>query len=310
MDLAMDLAKNRLERAYLSLDGLAIGDGFGERWFFVAPEVAPGLIQMRALPAPIWDYTDDTQMALSLVSVLRQEGQVHQDKLALSFAKRYNPHRKYGASMRGLFLKILDRIPWQQASASLFEGQGSYGNGAAMRVGPLGAYFADDLDLVVEQARRSAEVTHQNLEGIAGAVAVAVAAAIAWRYHDDLNKPNRREFIEQILPFVPESEVRSKLRLASELVSTSIGHVVSVLGNGLHISAQDTVPFCLWCAGEHLDSYEDALWTAASAYGDIDTTCAIIGGIVVLSAGLDSIPEAWKQSRESLPSWPFLEPDV
>ena len=60
----------------------------------------------------------------------------------------------------------------------LFGGEGSFGNGAAMRVAPLGAYFADELDAVVEQASFSAEVTHSHPEGIAGAIAVAVAAAL------------------------------------------------------------------------------------------------------------------------------------
>lgn len=51
----------------------------------------------------------------------------------------------------------------------LFYGQGSYGNGAAMRVAPLGAYFADDLALATQQARLSAEVTHAHAEGLIGA---------------------------------------------------------------------------------------------------------------------------------------------
>jgi hypothetical protein len=59
---------------------------------------------------------------------------------------------------------------------------GSFGNGAAMRVAPLGAFFADQpLEVVCNQARLSAEVTHAHAEGIAGAIAVAVAAALAWQ---------------------------------------------------------------------------------------------------------------------------------
>lgn len=55
---------------------------------------------------------------------------------------------------------------------------GSMGNGAAMRVAPIGAYFADDLDKVLSHARASAEVTHGHREGIAGAMATAVASAL------------------------------------------------------------------------------------------------------------------------------------
>ena len=97
-------------------------------------------------------------------------------------------------------------------AASLFEGQGSFGNGAAMRVAPLGAYFADDLERVVEQARRSAEVTHAHPEGVAGAIGIAVAAAWAWRLSQDGNSST--SLIDLVLPNLPASEVQSRLRRA------------------------------------------------------------------------------------------------
>lgn len=74
----------------------------------------------------------------------------------------------------------------------------------------------------------------------------------------------------------------------------------TLLGNGTHISAQGTVPFALWCAGQHLDNYEEALWLTVSGLGDRDTTCAIAGGIVVISTGVEGIPTTWLQAREPL----------
>jgi len=307
--LAQDDPANRLNRARVALEGLSVGDAFGERWFYIPSELIPGLISSRAEPAPIWDYTDDTQMALSVFHMLRRSQSIDQEGLALSFANYYSPSRKYGASMRGLFLHIADGVPWREAARSLFGGQGSFGNGAAMRVAPLGAYFADDLEKVVEQAQRSAEVTHAHPEGIAGAIAVAVAAALACQLHDERKRPERREFLQLILPFVPQSEMQSKLHRALEIPQnwTSIAGVVALLGNGSKISAQDTVPFCLWCVAEHLDNYQEALWLAASAYGDVDTNCAIVGGIVASYTGVAGIPEKWLAAREPLPSWPFAD---
>ncbi len=52
------------------------------------------------------------------------------------------------------------------------------GNGGAMRAAPIGAYFADDLDKVLYHARASAKLHMQHIEGIAGAMAVAAAAAL------------------------------------------------------------------------------------------------------------------------------------
>jgi ADP-ribosylglycohydrolase len=75
------------------------------------------------------------------------------------------------------------------------------------------------------------------------------------------------------------------------------------LGNGSLVSAQDTVPFVLWCAAHQIDSYEDALWATASGLGDIDTNCAMVGGIVACYTGPEDIPEEWLRCREPL-SWP------
>lgn|GEM_PF-327758 len=298
----------RLIRAYLSLEGLSVGDAFGEK-FFVHPDVVEGLIAARAIPsASWWSYTDDTQMALSIVSVLREYGIVNQEILAQSFAARYDSGRGYGQAVQKLLTQIKNGESWQKVASSLFDGQGSYGNGAAMRVAPLGAFFAEDLSLVVSSARASAEVTHTHREAIAGAVAVAVAAAWAWRVKDSI--PDPQDFLNSILAFVPDSEVRSKLILARDLGETSVDSAVAVLGNGTLVSAQDTVPFALWCAAQHLDSYEEALWLTVSGLGDRDTTCAIAGGIVALSAGIESIPTKWLQAREPLPNWHLLDQET
>lgn len=297
----MNTDNENLISLYLSLEGLSVGDAFGER-FFLHPDVVESLVAARAIPASPWIYTDDTQMALSIVSILRECGEIDQDKLAQSFAKYYVRDRGYGSSMHGLLMQIRNGEPWQKVASSLFDGQGSYGNGAAMRVAPIGAYFAEDLDLVVNQAHASAEITHTHPEASAGAIAVAIAAALAWRLRDCL--PNKEEFLNLILPYVPESEVKSKIRLARDLSEkTSVNSAAAILGNGTYVSAQDTVPFSLWCAAQHLNNYEEALWLTVSGLGDRDTTCAIVGGIVALSAGVESIPTQWLQAREPLPKW-------
>lgn len=296
-----------LTRAKLSLTGLSIGDSLGDR-FFLDPAVVENLIAERALPSVPWRYTDDTLMAMSIVSILRQYERVNQDELAKSFAERYDNSRGYGPSMHGLLHQIRHGEPWKEAASSLFAGQGSYGNGAAMRVAPLGAYFANNINTVVEQAALSAEVTHTHEEAIAGAIAVAVAAARAWQVRETSPLPSRSEFLDLILPLVPKSEVSGKIRKARDMdLNSSVAFAVSVLGNGVMISAQDTVPFALWCASAHLDDFTEAFWLTVSGLGDRDTTCAIVCGIVALSAGQKSISSEWLTSREPLPNWPFSD---
>jgi ADP-ribosylglycohydrolase len=290
-------------RARLSLDGLSVGDAFGET-FFVNEDIALERIAERILPALPLTYTDDTEMALSVITVLRDDGEINQDALAERFAEHYDIRRGYGPNMHGLLARIREGEAWSVAAPSLFEGQGSHGNGAAMRAAPIGAYFADDLEAVIEQTQRSAEVTHTHSEGIAGAIAVAVAAALAWNEREVSPPPSQRAFLDSVLSFVPDSVVRERIRHARNLApDASVRLAVSALGNGIGLSAQDTVPFALWCAARHLDDYEAALWLAVSGLGDRDTTCAIVGGIVALSTGKQGIPTNWLQAREPLPEW-------
>jgi ADP-ribosylglycohydrolase len=173
-----------------------------------------------------------------------------------------------------------------------------------MRVAPLGAYFADDLEAVIENAHLSAEVTHAHAEARAGAIAVAVATAYAWRLREAGDRPSRQALIDVILPHVPNSLVRMKLHHARNLAeSASVLLAISALGNGSQVSAQDTVPFVLWSAGEQLDNFEEAMWQTVDAYGDIDTNCAMVGGIVASYTGMEGIPAEWIASREPLPAW-------
>jgi ADP-ribosylglycohydrolase len=298
---------SQLKRAMCSLEGLSVGDAFGER-YFVNPDVVDGLIEARAMAEPPWLFTDDTLMALSVVSSLHWCGEIDQNLLAKSFAQRYDSSRGYGPAMHGVLARINEGEPWQDVTRSMFAGQGSFGNGAAMRVAPVGAYFADDLDAVVEQASLSAEITHAHEEAVAGAIAVAVAAAIAWNLSESASSPGRQDFLDMIYPYVPKSEVSGKIRQARDMAQdTSLQFAVAVLGNGVNVSAQDTVPFALWCAGECLDNFEEALWLTVSGLGDRDTTCAMVGGIVAMYTGIEGIPKDWLAARELLPEWVFSE---
>ena len=61
------------------------------------------------------------------------------------------------------------------------------------------------------------------------------------------------------------------------------------------------MPSAISCAARHLDNLAEALWATVSAGGDMDTTCAIVGGIVAARTGLDEIPGEWINAREPLP---------
>jgi ADP-ribosylglycohydrolase len=75
------------------------------------------------------------------------------------------------------------------------------------------------------------------------------------------------------------------------------------LGNGREVAAHNTVPFTIWAAARHLPDFEQAIWSTASVGGDVDTTCAIVGGIIAAGAGAGRLPAAWLRAAEPLPQW-------
>jgi ADP-ribosylglycohydrolase len=189
---------------------------------------------------------------------------------------------------------------WKEVSRRAFKGQGSCGNGGAMRSAPLGAYFADDLDRVIYEAKCSAEVTHAHPDGKTGAVAIALAAGWMAQPGQNSSEPTHA-LIDFVLAHIPRTETYHELLKALELSFDVKPHIAArILGNGSRVIASDTIPFCLWCAARHANSYTDALWATVSGLGDRDTTCAIVGGIVALSAGRKSIPAEWLSAREPL----------
>ncbi|WP_329122790.1 ADP-ribosylglycohydrolase family protein [Streptomyces sp. NBC_01465] len=281
-----------------SLEGLALGDAFGERWFplFREPRQSYEDIRARRTPEePRWHWTDDTALALAIQRVLDEHGAVDQDRLAACFALTFDadPGRGYGYGMHTLLPALLPAPEeWRTLAPDLFDG-GSLGNGAAMRVAPLGAWFSDDLELVARQAELSAEVTHAHPQGIAGAVAVATAAALSVRGELD---------IRAVADRTPEGPVRDGLlRAAGVPFVTEPWKASDLLGNGQRIRADDTVPFAVWSAARHSGDLEAALWATAEGLGDVDTTCAITGGIVAARTGVDAVPPEWLERREALP---------
>jgi len=284
-----------MDRVRLALDGLSVGDAFGEQFF------GPYWIEARAAPPGTWRYTDDTVMALGIAEVLERHGKVDQDDLARTFARRYalEPWRGYGGAAHQALQALGRGSPWRMVASQLFGGQGSMGNGGAMRVAPVGAYFADDFEAAAAQARASAEVTHAHPEGQAGAIAVAVAGAWAWRFGQ--GTAAEADWWTTVLDLCPPGGTRTGLEQARALpADTSVEDAAAALGSGYQVTAPDTVPFTLWCAARHLDDYEEALWTTVAGWGDMDTTCAIVGGLVALATGREGIPPAWLAAREPL----------
>ena len=295
----------RLQAAYTSLLGLSIGDAFGETFFGEESEILERLQQQRVQPGK-WEFTDDTVMGIAVYKQLAKNGAINQDELAAEFARNYqlDINRGYGGTAHYILRTIAQGESWQTVSRSVFDGMGSMGNGAAMRAGPIGAYFGEDIAAVVTQARLSAEVTHANEEGIAGAVAVALMAGFASVYK---SQATALDYFDFVLQHLPASDTKAKIAKAATLSATcDIRTATAILGNGTKLTAQDTVPFALWCAIHQRADFEAALWRAVNGLGDRDTICAIVSSIVSLSAPAATVPAQWRQQVEGVGESMFL----
>jgi ADP-ribosylglycohydrolase len=280
----------RLSAARTALEGLSVGDAVGRN---------PTLVGSS------WRYSDDTEMAIAIFEVLREHHAIDQEALASAFARRFerDPERGYGAMAYWLLHQIVQGRDWRSVSREVFQGRGSLGNGAAMRVAPVGAHFSGDLPETVRQAQLSAAITHAHPDGQAGAIAVAVAAC-ACTVKSVAPADVGRMMFEAVLEHTPDGPTRDGIVNAASLEDAEPPAAARILGDGTLIRASDTVPLALWCAAKHMHSYEGALCAALSACekptADRDTVCAIVGSIVVLSAGVDSIPVYWRDAREAL----------
>jgi ADP-ribosylglycohydrolase len=270
----------RLALATDSLAGLSVGDAYGARPV-----------------SPPWPWSDDTEEACCLVAVL-DEGDFDRDRFAELLGRHHDPSRGYGAGAVVTLRAIRDGVPWPVVAAAAFDGQGSAGNGAAMRAAPLGAWHADSLAQAAAQGARAAEVTHAHAEGIAGGVAVAVAGAVAAAARLDGGPV---DLLGAVLAHTPPGRVRDGLVRATGV--SGADRAADVLGRGERALATDTVPFALWVAARHLGDYRAAVEACAGAGGDTDTTCAIAGGVVAAYTGVDGIPADWLAAREPLPDW-------
>jgi ADP-ribosylglycohydrolase len=289
----------KLERAHVALEGLSVGDAFGEQMLHAGPRSRELALGNRVAPSGRrWKWTDDTAMAVSIVETLAVCDGIDPDQLAQRFVRRYaaEPDRGYGGGAHKVLAEIATGVPYDAAAKALFDGTGSCGNGGGMRAAPIGAYFANDLDAVVDHAARSAAPTHAHPDGVAGAVAIAVAAARVFAGERD-----PRALLDTVVARTPASATREGVRRSIAMLRAEPITVAAELGNGSRVLASDTIPFAIWCAATHLADFAGACWSCATVGGDIDTTCAMVGGIVVGAVGVAGIPAEWQASREPLP---------
>ena len=197
-------------------------------------------------------FTDDSVLTIGTMYTLLHAADY--SEVYHSIGRRF-PHRGYGGGFKKWLISDNPK-PYN-----------SYGNGSAMRVSPIG-WYCNNIDDVLAEAQKSAQVTHSHPEGIKGAQATALTVFLA---RTGKSKKEIKETIGEQFSYDLSRKI-SKIRPIYKFDET----------------CQGTVPEAIIAFLESKD-YENAIRLAVSLGGDSDTLAAITGGIA--EAFYKKIPE-------------------
>ena len=202
--------------------------------------------------------TDDSIMTLAIAkAILKSEGKINKlPDLAVRYMQqlgRLYPDAGYGGAFRK-WIRSNNPKPY-----------GSFGNGAAMRVSPVG-FAAKSMNEAKAMSKAVTKVTHNHPEGIKGAEATTVAIFMALHGKSMLEI---RDYIDK--NYYPMNFTLDGIRDSYQFSET----------------CQDTVPQAMMAFFEST-GFEDAIRNAISIGGDSDTIAAITGGIAEAYYGIPS----------------------
>lgn len=259
-------------------------------------------------------YTDDTEMAIAVMTSLLEVGALNTEHMGRRFGERAGSgmaafRRGYGPGTRRWLAAIHSGMDVDAAASSSFGNRGSFGNGGAMRAYPcaLAAHIPGDLGQSVDKTVALAEdvcrVTHRHPLGVEGAVFVAVAVAYALQVTVEAFSANR--LIQLLEPRAQSDEYRAILEdlrvllrdfkgvtiadmdKGSPQASAMLSRVKEKLGN--QSTAQKSVGTALFAVMRHQRSFQDTIREAIYYGGDTDTIASMAGAISGALIGYDGI---------------------
>jgi len=236
-------------------------------------------------------WTDDTHMMLGIAESLVARGGMNNEHMMERFMENYRrePWRGYGPGPPTIFRMVRGGVPWDQAASRLFHGDGSFGNGSAMRVAPIGLLYHHDSETLREMAYRSSALTHTHELGMEGASLQAYAVSLALR----LSEIDPLEFLGEIEGFARSQVYKEKMRAAAKLLEADRREVIHSLGHS--VEAFKSVPTAIYSFARNPTDFSDAITYAISLGGDTDTIGAMCGAIAGAHHGEEGIPQKWRE---------------
>jgi poly(ADP-ribose) glycohydrolase ARH3 len=294
-----DVIQDKFRGAIL---GSFLGDAFGSGFEGMHPDRA--VFHLSNLSKRFSrQYTDDTDMTLALAESIIQSDKVDPQDIAKQFSLYCDLARGYAIGAIKSILALRAGMKWFEVARIVFE-NGSFGNGAAMRVSPVGLFYHHNLDDLQEAAIQQANITHIHPLGQWGAVmqAAAVGLAVSQNPKEPFKKEQMVTNLREVLWQGPIDYMRG-LNKIEEMVTQGnrfeAREVVRSLGNG--VEAHFSVPSACYIALTYSPNFCDAIRAAISLGGDTDTIAGMVGAIVGAHIGEKRLPAEWIEQLEDGP---------
>ncbi len=282
--------------------GVAVGDALGQPVEAFPPkrlvrdfgEVRDFMAGDSRLPLPLGagQWTDDTQMTLDVTRSILRCGKVDPADIAAEFLADHEAEgiRFSGFTIKYSLLRLKRGMPWDQSG---LDDEQTQGNGAAMRVAPVGLLHCRNLDQLPEAARLASIMTHRHPEAIAGAIAVAYLVARAASGTLDIATA-----IDDTITVIGPCQVADNLHTAQRLLAENQTTAGALLQIGTSGWVVHTVAAAVYCFLKTPTNFERSVISAVMGGDDADTTAAVAGAISGAYNGEAAIPPRWRTKVE------------
>ncbi len=255
----------------------------------------------------VWDgdYTDDTEMMIALCEALI-DSEFNPERIAQKFVENYHSFRGYGRGARKVIKLLRQGIPWHEAGKNSFPG-GSFGNGAAMRIAPIGLLYFTQEEELIRNAILSSIITHYHPLGVEGGVIMAYAVSMAVKKDPRTFIPV--DFLDVLIekePYIREVVYKYTYKYEGENIDVYLAYLKKaksyLLENNVSLKtvkrqmgasskAHRSVITAIYLFLRHFNTPFEGIIDAIAMGGDTDTIASMVGALGGALNGLSVFPQ-------------------
>jgi len=294
-------AIDRRARFVGCLLGCAFGDALGAAVEMQSRSAIlaryPGLLRdFQVTARGFGRYSDDTEMSLALAKSMLRTKKVAAADCARAYAESFTPQRGYGRSAVQVLSALQQGADWRETGTLLFA-DGSYGNGAAMRIAPLGLVYGQlAAARLMTKVKAAVWMTHCHREAVEAALLQARAIGMLLQA---TQPPDSVAFVIQLSGYLPDTVLRVSLQLLRQLLHQRASAEAVSDAFGCGVRSADSWPAALWAALQFSEDPEEAIIQAVNLGGDTDTIGAMSGALVGALHGTHWFPPRWFDNLEN-----------